>query len=172
MPDDSLVDPTEDDFASAFTPPPPPTPAVAVEELKPQVSFPEEHKRPFEGLLYIGRLTDTFDWLGHRFVIRTLVTDEVLETGLVSARYSGTDGESWAYMTAVAAACLVSIDGQPLPFPIIDTGASQVEERFNWARSRLYQPVIEKVYERYLILSTKVDEIIEAMGKASGSTAG
>lgn len=164
MPDDSLVDPSEEDFAAAFDPPPS-APELVVEEAPAELAFPEEHKKAFEGLLYIGKLTDTFDWLGHRFVIRTLLTDEVLEVGLVSARYVGSSGETWAYMTAVAAACLVSIDGQPLPFPMIDTGASQVEERFNWVRQRLYQPAIEKIYERYLILEGKVDQILQALGK-------
>mgnify|MGYP006328321921 CR=1 FL=1 len=166
MPDDSLVDPSEGDFAAAFEPGPEPEQALVLEEADPALAFPDEFKKPFEGLLYIGKLSDTFDWLGHRFVIRTLVTDEVLEVGLVSSRYTGSAGESWAYMTATVAACLVTIDGQPLPFPIIDTGASQVEQRFNWVRQRMYQPAIEKIYERFLVLQTKVDSVIEAMGKA------
>jgi len=160
------VEPEEGDFASVFAPPEEQAPPVVEEP------FPDEWKLPFQGLLLIGKLEGEFDWLGHHFLIRTLTTNEILEVGLVTARYQGSSGESWAYMTAIAGTCLVSIDRQPMPFPMVQTGASEVQSRFDWARTSLYQPAIEEVYKQFAVLQAKVDEVVAQMGKSFGSTAG
>jgi len=163
------VEPTAEDFAASFEAASP-TPDETVEPAG--LAFPEEHRLPFQGLLYVGALTKTFEWFGHTFTIRTLKTDELLEVGLLTSSYGGTIAEARAYPAAVVAACLETIDNQPLPIPIVDGTGSRVEYRFNWVRSKLYPPAVDAIYSEYKILEDQVDEIIETMGKAGGSTAG
>src|SRR5690242_12591575 len=79
---------------------------------------PDVTQEPFEGMLFLGRLTQTFTYVGHEFVIRTLTTDEVLEIGLLVKPYNGTLGEVKAYQAATVASCVERLDGRPLPLPI------------------------------------------------------
>ena len=46
----------------------PETEQVQVQEFDPKV------RQDFDGLLYLGRMTHTFSFVGHQFVIRTLTT--------------------------------------------------------------------------------------------------
>lgn len=168
MSDDVSFDPAPEDFAATFDPPPPSLPEVP--EVEEDLSFPEEMKRPFEGLFYIGALRRTFTFAGHQITIRTLTSDELLEVGLCALRYEGTGGR--AFGTALAAAALESIDGQPLPIPIVAHTGTPVEHRFNWVKEKLYPPVVDAIYEEYRLLEMQVEAVLDAMGKAGGSTAG
>lgn len=160
------VEPTADDFAATFEEQEE-TPVV----VPPPSAFPDEVKLPFQGMLFIGELRKTFEWFGHTFTIRTLKTNELLEVGMITSRFLNTLGESRAYSTAVVAACLETVDGSALPIPVI-RGQNDVEYRFTWATTNLYPPVIDAVYGQYKLLEDDVDGLIEAMGKAGGSTAG
>lgn len=154
------------------TEPHPPTEASpeegASESEEPLPEFDPRYQQDFEGLLYIGKLTKTFNWLGHRFTIRTLTTEEVLEVGLVHRQYAETVADVKAYQTAVVAACVVAVDDQPMPIPITmeptDTG---LINRFR-AVLRWFPPTLDAVYNEYLNLESRVTEVIEAMGKVSG----
>lgn len=168
MPDDIPgFEPDPNDFAATFDPP-----TSAAPPGEEDLSFPEEWRRPFEGLFYIGVRRRTFTWMGHQITIRTLTSDEELEVGLVSARYAGSVGESRAYGTALVGACLETIDGDPVPTPIVASEASAVEYRFNWTKTKLHPPVVDAVYEEYRKLEVELEKVLEAMGKAGGSTAG
>ena len=170
MPDDLLsLEPEPEDFAATFDPPSPDMPSVAAKE---EIVFPEESKLAFEGLFYIGMLRSTPTWAGHSFVIRTITSDEALEVGLVAARWRDTAAESRAYGTALVAACLESIDGKPVPSSILADGTSPVQYRFDWVKQKLHPPVVDYLYEEYRKLEVKVEEVLAAMGKAGGSTAG
>lgn len=132
--------------------------------------FDARFKESFKGLVYIGALTDTFSWLGHEFVIRTLVPDEQLAISLVVKQWVGTQGEQLAYITAVAAMATISVDGEELPSPIgEDTQiAAWAHQRFNFAKSRWYDHTIGKIFERYLTLEDTARQVVDAMGKALG----
>ena len=88
------------------------------EENTPLPEFDGRWRDEFEGLLYIGALTDRFVWLGHEFHIRTLTTGELAEVALVSKPYDGTEASMKAYQAGVVAASVLSVDGRPLPQPI------------------------------------------------------
>lgn len=138
---------------------------------EPPPEFDPKFRMDFEGLLYMGRLTDDFTWLGHHFVIRTLTAGEILEVGLLHRQYVGTLADVKAYQAAIVAACVVSVDGKPMPTPITnevtDTG---LLNRFNYVLRSWFPPVLDKVYEQYLLLEARVEEVIKEMGKAHGST--
>lgn len=133
--------------------------------------FPDEHREDFRGLNFIGALTDTFEFLGHEFVIRTLTTDEVLAVAQIVKEYEGTQGFMRAYATAMAASCIITIDGQGLVTPIGEdnrTTYSMAWQRFNYAKSRWYPQTIDVIYAHYLALENRADDVIKEMGKASG----
>lgn len=134
----------------------------------PPAGFDPRHSQEFAGLLYLGALTRTFDWLGHRFVIRTMRTDELIQAALVAKRYLGSDGYAKAYQSAVTAGCVVTVDGRPIPVvPVSDTDP-MLEQRADWVMRHWFPPVLDRVYEEYVRLETVVREVMEDMGKASG----
>lgn len=135
------------------------------DEAKPS-AFPEEYRQDFEGLLYIGRLTDTFTWLGHTFVIRTLSDDDLLEMAILHKPYVGTVGEAKAYQTLMVAACVESVDGRPLP-SALGPEENDLVHRFNYVR-KWYSVTQDAIYERFLLLEQRVIEVVKAMGEAVG----
>lgn len=136
------------------------------EETEPVFEFPPEFRNRFDGLLFVGKLTDTVYVAGHEIVIRTLTNDEIMEVGLVTEKWSGTESAVTAYVTGIAGACMVSLDKRALPLPI-HTDDTEVLVRFNYARG-LSPFVTDKVYDRYRALEAKVEQMLAAMGGAHG----
>lgn len=149
--------------------PEPDTQAATEAPSDPPAEFDPRVRDPFTGLLYLGELKDSFDWLGHRFQIRTLRSGDLLEIALVVAKYADTIGASRAYADATAAACLISVDGKELPVAITtEPTDTDFIARFEYVSKTYYPPVIDVIYDRYLQLEGKVEEAIAAMGKAPG----
>jgi hypothetical protein len=139
------------------------------EQQDPPIEFDPRWRQEFSGLLYVGKLEDTFQWLGHQFRIRTLKSGEMLEVALIVKRYEGTIGAARAYANAIAAACLVEVDRKGLPIPITtDPDDTPFLNRFEYVNSNYHALVIDAVYDRYVELEAKVGDIIQAMGKAVG----
>ena len=44
--------------------------------------FPEEYKQPFLGLLYVGAMTKTVEYAGHKIALKTLTQGEELRVAL------------------------------------------------------------------------------------------
>lgn len=133
--------------------------------------FPEEHREDFRGLNFIGALHDEFDFLGHSIAIKTLNTDETLAVTQVIKKYEGSQGFMRAYVTAMVAASIESVDGQELVIPIgsdENTTYAMIWQRFNYIKARWYPPTIDAVYSKYLVLEDRVNTILAQMGKASG----
>lgn len=125
-------------------------------------------RQDFDGLLYLGRLTHEFVWMGHKFVIRTLTTGETLEIGLLQRPYVDSLADVKAYQAGVVAACVLTVDGKPMPGPITneptDTG---LRNRFEYVLQNWFPPILNVVYEEYLLLEERVDRVMEAMGNQS-----
>lgn len=139
-------------------PPPPPLP-----------EFDPKWRMAFEGLCEIGRLMDEFDFLGHHFVIRTLSTDEVLQTALLQKPYAESMADLRAYTAVMVAACVVSVDGKELPQPITtDIVDTALRNRFEYVRQSWYPVVIDVVYDHYLNLEATVAQVVAKMGEALG----
>lgn len=131
--------------------------------------FDDRFKEPFQGLAYLGALTKTFEWLGHKFVIRTLTQDEELASALLIKDWEGTPGAQRAFVTAMVALCVESVDDQPLPTPISEGGSyAWAYQKFNYVKARWFPSTIDAVYVEYLALESKAREVVEEMGKASG----
>lgn len=140
------------------------------EALEDLPSFDERYIEEFNGLMYLGALVKTFEWVGHTFTIRTLMSDDYLAVGVLTKDYAGTIAEGRAYTTAVVAMALQSVDGQPLPTPVgsHDSTYAWAFQRFNWVKARLFPPVVDTVYGEFLVLEAKAKRVLDAMGKASG----
>lgn len=131
--------------------------------------FDEKYKRDFEGLLYLGALSDEFEWLGHRFAIRTLRDGELLALSLIVKPYMDTVGMERAYAAAIVALCTMTVDDKELPVPIAETSRINewAHQRFAYVRDNWYSYTIDEVYNRYIVLHDKTSKVVEAMGKAS-----
>lgn len=130
-------------------------------------SFDERYTEAFEGLAFLGSLTERFSWLGHEFVIRTLGVDEQLAVAQITSKYKD-GGEQLAYVTAVVALCVVTVDGEELPTPIGEDQklAEWGHLRFAFVKANWYQATINEIFQRYLKLEDTVAQVVEAMGKA------
>lgn len=138
---------------------------------EPLPEFDRRVREDFEGLLYLGALTAEPEWMGHRFLIRTLKVGEVLEIGLLHREYVGTVTDVKAYQAAVVAACVQQIDGRSMPFPItIESQDTALRNRFQYVLDNWFPPTLDAIYEHYLLLEARVERVMEAMGKAYGWT--
>lgn len=147
------------------------TDAEVSEPDEPLPEFDPRVREDFEGLMYLGKLTHPFDWLGHKFVIRTMTTGEILEAGLIHREYVGTVADVRAYQACVVAACVVSVDDKHPPYPLTSAdGETLLRTRFNYVIDKWFPPTLDKVYNEYLVLEARVEAVIEAMGKAPGWT--
>lgn len=139
------------------------------QDEEPLPEFDPRWKNDFEGLLYLGKLKKMFNYVGHKFVIRTMTVGEVIEIGLLTRDYVNTLGEIKAYQSAVCAACVVTVDGQAPPIPITDERADTVLlNRFTYINAHWFPPIIDKIYEEYLLLEDRVRQVLEEMGKPVG----
>lgn len=136
---------------------------------EPLPEFDPKVREEFTGLLYLGKLSDKFFWLGHEFVIRTITTDEILEVGLIAKKYADTLADVKAYQAALVAACVVTVDGRPLPSPLtVDPSDTALLNRFQYVIKNWYPSALNAVYEQYLLLEAKVERVLDAMGEAPG----
>jgi hypothetical protein len=120
-----------------------------------------------QGLLYLGAIQQEVQLYGHTFVLRTLRAGEELEVGLLVKKYQDSISQARAYMIAVVAASLESIDGRPTSQPIGPNLGSHLTDRFNWISEHMYYPVVEALYEEYNELLTRMmNGLVELRGKS------
>lgn len=144
------------------------------EDGSPLPKFDDRYAEDFDGLVFLGALLHTFEWLGHTYVIRTLGTDDLLAVAQVMRPWQGTIGEPRAYATALVAAMIVTVDGKDeLPIPVSDGKGEYAwaHQRFNYIKANWFPFVIDKVYSEFRALETKVEAVVAAMEKASGPVA-
>jgi hypothetical protein len=158
------------DQAAGLLPPPEdvvPLPLADGKRLPPEEPDASWHQ-DFHGLLHIGRLSRTFEWTGHKIVIHTLNSDELLIAARLCAPWGDTIGATRAYAQAMAALCVDLIDGIPLPTPLGEHGPSDAwaHQRFDYA-GRWFAPTIDAIYNEYESLELRVKQVLEEMGKAS-----
>jgi hypothetical protein len=138
-------------------------------EPEPLPEFDPRHAEAFTGLLYLGRLQETFSLWGHTFVIRTLTTQQLAEISLIVKPYLGTFSESLVYQTAFVAAAVMTVDGQELPRSIMNSDEGELTTtRYPYVRDKWMPGVREQVYNRVYALELQSREVLAAMGKASG----
>jgi hypothetical protein len=163
----AAYDPTE--MGKGEAPDQPEIPALVDEDGNELPTFDPKYAEDFVGLLYLGALTDSFTWLGHHFIIRTLRDGEILAVAQIIKPYMDTMGVDRAYAMAIAAISIVSVDGQELPIPIGESKRINEwgHQRFEYVRDNWFPYTTTQVYNRYLMLDDLVRQVVEALGKAS-----
>lgn len=110
----------------------------------------EEVSADVQALLQIGYLTDTFEFAGRQYLIRTLKIGEELQVGLISQKWVGTIDEGRAYVTAVLAAAIQTVNGKPL---IVSLGPSDekilIDRKFEYLLEEYYWNSIKELYNSY-----------------------
>lgn len=136
-------------------------------------NFDPRYQEPLKGLLFLGALSDEYEWLGHRFVIRTLRDGEKLAITQVVKPFQDTLGVDRAYAMATVAMAVISVDGEELPIPIGETRRINewAHQRFEYVRDNWFGPTIDEAYNRVLELEALVYRVVNALGKASAPEA-
>lgn len=161
MPQMEIV-PEEDPFDGNGGPPP------VEPDPEPDPVLDPKYRQDFDGLLFVGKLEHTFTWLGHKFRVKTIDGDALLEIGLLHRPYAGSLADVKAYQQLIVAACLVSVDGKALAKPgVLDPDDSALNERWEQVR-QWFAPTIDQIYEQYLLLESRLQRVLDAMGEASG----
>lgn len=162
--------PRQPDEGSAPEPPTEPEePAQAPPETQERAkAFPERWRERLTGLMFLGRLEEDVEWLGHKFVIRTRTAGEQIEAGIVMQPAVGTRVEMKAWQAATVAAGLSSVDGGPLIVPLNINVEVSLRERYEYILKNWYPPTIDVLYQRILALEVEARELVDAMGEAFG----
>ena len=120
-----------------------------------EYKFPEEHKREVEGLAFLGYLTKTFKFKGHKFTIKTLTNGDLLRVFELAERWEGALGQNRALGLAEVSAALLMVDGEPLVAPLADgEDVTLLEQKFNIVKE-WFPAVTDHLF-------TKVHELVQA----------
>lgn len=138
---------------------------VVPEDVEPPVEFDPQYRQAFEGLLFIGKVTKQFKWLGHSFTLKTPTIEQMLEAGQLHKPYVGTVGDIKAWQSLMLAASIASVDGKPLPVPFTDE-TTELQQKFEYINRHWYPWTTDALYEQYILLDAEVAGVIDAMGKA------
>jgi hypothetical protein len=116
-------------------------------------------------LLDGGRLYKELNIGGQQVRLRTLLTGEELECGLLVSKYNGSPEEGRAYIAAVVGAAIETIDGRPIASglgPISDD--ERVRRQFDYVRKNMYWSHIQTLYERgYIPLLDELRQALEEL---------
>lgn len=135
-----------------------------------EVELPEpEKEEPLGaevlGLLYVGKLTKSFNYQGHDFVIKTLKMGEELEAGLITQEFENSSEYPRALATALVAASIESVDGLPIVTALGPSQDDLLQRKFDYVKEKWYWPTIRFVYDRYIELLQQQKEALDEFEK-------
>lgn len=130
--------------------------------------FDDKHAEDFVGLLYLGRIDKKFRLFGHTFVIRTLTTEQLAEIAQITKDSVGLSAENAVYQSAVVAAAVQSVDGEPLPGSLTFNALDDLQVRFTYVMRNWMPPVREAIYRECTRLELVARQALTALGEASG----
>lgn len=114
--------------------------------------FPDDVRQDVTGLMFLGYLTSSFEFKGHRFVLRTLKAGEELACAQLIKEYEETMAQGKAYAMAQVAAAIVTVDGRSIGESLgpddVNT-LSTISNKFNYISQRWYWPTIEALYVEF-----------------------
>lgn len=133
------------------------------------VTFPDEWKVQFEGLLYLGYLSKEVTSIPfHHFVVRTLTVAEKLEVSLLTKEYVDTIGYGRAYRAAIVAAGLQFVDGRELLPATTNTGI--LRQKFDYVVNGWYDSVVDLLYKEIDDLEGQVLRVLQELGILKSSS--
>lgn len=131
------------------------------EEEKLETAFPDEHRMPLRGLLFLGKLEREESVAGHTFLMHTLTEGEIIEIGILAKSYAGTRTENEAQMIFTLASCITHVDGVELCEPI--SPASNVVYDRAQVIKQWYPGVCAQLYKKYLDMEKSAVEITRSL---------
>jgi hypothetical protein len=136
---------------------------------EPQLEEEQEDEEPLGaellGLLYVGKLTKTFNFKGHDITIKTLKIGEELEAALLTREFEGTEEYLRAVATSLVSASIESVDGKPLVDSLGPSQDDLIQRKFDYVRSKWYWPTIRAVYDQYVELLQEQKEVLDEFEK-------
>lgn len=144
-----------------------PSPEEHVMEPRAKREFDPRYRERLQGLLYLGHLEDSFTYAGHQFRVRNLTAGETIEAGVLIKSALGTRVELKAWSSAVAAAGIISVDGQPLIVPLMAGAEPSLEEKYRLIL-KWYEPIVQRVYDAVTALEEEARRMVDALGEAGG----
>jgi len=109
-------------------------------------------------LLNFGRLTTSFDFLGHHFTMQTLkMSEELRATSIASSYLNALDQGAKAIIAALVAASIVTVDGSELVSSLGPDDSSVLERKFNYILDKYYWIVVEELYTEYAKLVDRLN---------------
>lgn len=144
------------------------------ESLDPLALFPEEIRRPVAGLMYLGQLTETVNFCGHSFGIRTLRPADKFAISIVLQPYRNTIFEVDVFQALHVGLALTEVDGDQNFCPPIGPNLEDLARaRLNYlsggknGEGGWYPPTIEFLWSRYMLLEALATKGIQELDSLS-----
>ena len=125
------------------------------------------NSKEFNELVHVGHLVRAFDWYNHQFEIKTLKLEEELVVGQIIKEFKDTVAEEKAAAVAIAAACIVSINGKLFMPQYEKTSYNYIKEKYNYIIKNLNWVVVEAVNGEYIQLLASMYDSIERVENLS-----
>lgn len=140
----------------------PPKEEPAPEETTFVPIFDPKWQTAFEGLAYVGHLEATVTIPYHSFTVRTLTVGEKIKIAEMIKHLEDSLGYARAYRAAVAAAGVVTVDGQPLL--VGSRNIDAITQKFKYMIDNWHDFVIDTLYEKINELEGQVLQVLEELG--------
>lgn len=138
-------------------------------KFEPPIELDSEEEELFENLLFVGKLEKVFKFAGHRIYLTTPTTDIELQIGLLTKPFINSDAYVRAFKTAVVAAFVQEIDGQPLYQSLkANEDIEYVMRRKFEIVSEYYPVIIDMIYSKTRELEQEMMPLVEKLGKTLG----
>jgi hypothetical protein len=139
--------------------------------IDPLTLFPSNIQKAVEGLMYIGQLTETVSFCGHRFGLRTLRPQHKYAIAQVLQPYRNTIMEVDIFQNATVATALTHVDGKhDFCPPIGPEIESFVAGRLNYVSNNetgWFPQTLEFLWARYVLLEATATEAIAELHRLS-----
>lgn len=124
-----------------------------------------------DGLIYLGEVSQDFEFCGHTFGMRTLRPNEEIAASAVVHQFKGTLKEPEAWMAAQVGLALTHIDNDEAFCPQAGPDmTSFAKARFNYVTSNWYWPTIDFLFQGYgKLLDRQVKAIRAVQDLSQGS---
>jgi len=126
---------------------------------------PEPVSDDISGLLQLGYLTDTVQIGNHEIRIRTLRIGEELKAAQLANQYKDTVEEARALATALVAAVIMSVDGEPLLGQSLGPREASHEAKFDYILANWYWEPVGIIWEAYNKLLQRAREAEDDLKK-------
>lgn len=129
----------------------------------------DDERAQFKTLLTIGRVTKEVDVLGHPVLMKTMTVSDELMVGLETEKYRKSEAFARAYQSAVVAASVISIDGEPVYTPIsAEESDTEVFTKRLKKIHALYPIVVSEIYRHYMEVEKEFAQLAQKLGKLQG----